>query len=250
MFFENPNFYYLSLLLQAFCVIHCIRKGKQSKWIWLIVLLPFIGCIAYFFSEILTGRQLSGMQHGVSAVIKPKGNLKKLEARLKFTDTFNNRVMLADAYLASGSTDKAIELYESSLTGAFAENEHVLLQLVKAYYEVGRYDAVIKAAKKIYTTPQFTRSRPHLFYALALEKTGNIAQAEIEFGKMKGKFSNYESRYEYGLFLARNNRLAEAKEIFLAIADEANHLSSRERQQHKEWFSKTRQVMKNMHQAA
>jgi hypothetical protein len=246
MFFQNLNLYYITIALQAICAIHCIRKGSQGKWIWLIIFVPLIGSIAYIFTEIFTRNQLRGVQSGVASVINPNGNIKKLENRLKFTDTFNNRVLLADAYLSAGLTDKAIELYESSLTGAFSENEHVLMQLIVAYYEIGHYEAIIAKAKKIYRLPQFARSRAHLFYVLALEKTGNIALAEAEFETMKGRFSNYESRYEYGLFLARNNRPAEARKMFEAIVDEAAYLSAREKIQNKTWFSKTRQALKKM----
>ena len=85
-------------------------------------------------------------------------------------------------------------------------------------------------------------------YALALEKTGNIEQAEIEFKSIRGKFSYYESRYEHGLFLARNNKLSEAHEIFTAILDEAAYLNSREKSQHKIWFSKSKEALQKMNE--
>jgi hypothetical protein len=45
-----------------------------------------------------------------------------------------------DAYLNAGQTDKAISLYESSLSGAFEENEHVRAQLSIAYFTKQRYE--------------------------------------------------------------------------------------------------------------
>ena len=93
--------------------------------------------------------------------INSGGNIKKLEEELRFTDTFANKVKLADAYLMAGFTDKAIDLYKASLTGAFSENEHVMAQLIAAYFEQQRYAEVIPLAKKLYHLPQFPRSKTH-----------------------------------------------------------------------------------------
>jgi len=200
MFLFNPNFYYVTIALQAFCVFHCIRKGNQNKWIWIIVFLPLVGCLIYFFTEIVNSRDIQKVQSGLGEVLNPSGSIRKLEENLRFADTFNNIIALADAYLYSGEVDKAIHLYESSLKGAFTENEHVLSQLVIAYHKKQRYKELIATAEKIYHLPQFPFSRPHILYAQALAKEGLKEKAEKEFKKMNGKYSHYEGRYYYGLF--------------------------------------------------
>lgn len=246
MFFESPYFYYATLGLQALCVIHCLRKGTQNKWIWLIVFLPVIGSLAYIYTEMFTRGQVQNLKSGVGSVLMPSARVKKLEEQLRFADTFNNRIQLADAYLATGRTDAALDLYEKSLTGAFSENEHVLTQLIIAYYDKARYAEILPVAQKVYKQPQFARSRAHMLYALALEKTGNSALAEKEFKTMKAKFSYYEHRYEYGLFLGRVGRLDEAKQIFEEIVGEASHLSSREKRDASIWFAQAKEALKKM----
>src|SRR5947208_14530770 len=124
MFFFNSNYYYTIIGLQAICVIHCIRKGRANNWIWLIVFLPLIGCMVYIFTEIFTSRDIRTVQSGMTSVFNPGGSVRRLEENLRFADTFANRVALADACLLIGNTDRAIELYESSLSGNFTENEH------------------------------------------------------------------------------------------------------------------------------
>src|SRR4051794_34999718 len=109
MFFINSA---VIILMQAICVIHCIRKGNSNNWIWLIIFLPVAGAIAYILSEVVTRSRVEQVQAGVTTVLNPSGKIKKLEQQLKFSDTFNNRVQLADAYLANGHTEKAIALYE------------------------------------------------------------------------------------------------------------------------------------------
>src|ERR1700743_2889247 len=114
--FFNNYFYYITIGLQLICVIHCLRKGNQTTWIWLIVFLPIVGCLAYLFMGVFNKGSVRQMQSGMGTAIYPAGKIKKLEKQLEFADTFNNRVLLADAYLSSGNTERAIQLYESSLT--------------------------------------------------------------------------------------------------------------------------------------
>jgi len=245
MLFFGQYGYYITIAMQVLCGIHCLKRGKTG-WLWIIIFLPVVGCLIYFFMEILPSRRINTPKIDVSAIVNPGGKIKKLEENLRFTDTFNNRMLLADAYLASGQTEKAVELYESSLTGAFSENEHALAQLVIGYYQLDRYADAIKAASKIYRLPQFIRSQAHLFYALSLEHTGDLAKAEAEFKNMIGRFSYYEQRYQYGMFLVRAGRNDDAAKIFTTMLEEEPQLSPMERKSARTWCTQARSELKNI----
>ena len=238
--FFGGQYYAIIIVLQAICVIHCLRNRTSNTWIWLIIFLPLIGCVIYFFSEILTGNQVRNFQSGLGEMINPSGSIKKLEDNLRFSDTFQNRVSLADAYLMNRQYEKAIGLYESSLNGVFSENEYVLAQLTLAYDHQERYADIIKCAEKIYTRPQFQRSKAHILYAVALAETGMTEKAEKEFIKMNTRFSNFEARYYYAQFLESHNRTGEAKNILLDIVDEFPRLTHVERKENREWFTKAK----------
>lgn len=244
MFFNSNYIYYITIGLQAICVIHCLRRGNQNKWIWVIVFLPVIGSLIYIFSEIVTGRQIQQVSSGVGSMINPRGSVRKLEEQLRFSDTFQNRIALADAYLATGRTEDAIDLYEESLTGLFTENEHVAKQMIIAYARVKRYKDIIPLAQRIYRSPQFARSQAHMLYAMALEQTGNSQQAEKEFKMMSGRFSYFEARYQYGLFLMRAGRDDEAKQLFKDMVNEAGHMSARERRYSQAWINQAKEELR------
>jgi len=248
MYFQG--YYYLIVGLQIFCGIHSYRRGTLNRWIFLIVFLPIIGSLYYLYSEVInnksTFRPVNKSSIDVGAVINPGGRIKKLEEELQFTNTFANKVKLADAYLGAGMTDKAIDLYKSSLTGAFDENEHVMGQLIIAYYSQQRYDEVIPLAKKLYKLPQFARSKAHLLYAQSLENLGKIDEAETEFKAMKGRYSYFEQRYEYGLFLMRNNREDDAWQIFTDMLNEGPHLGSIEKKSNRVWLSKAKDELRKI----
>ena len=143
-------------------------------------------------------------------------------------------------------TDNAVEIYETSLTGAFAENEHVRMQLMVAYFQQGRYEEVIPIAKKVYKLPQFIRSNAHIAYAKSLENLGETEQAENEFKVMKGRFSYYGPRYEYGLFLMRAGRNRDAYAIFNDMLNEEKQLSQMERKTNRVWFSKAKDELRKL----
>ena len=244
MFFYSGAFYAITVLLQIICIIHCIRKGNQN-WIWLLVFLPMVGCIIYFFMEIVNRRDMGAVQTGVGQLFNPSGSIRKLETNLRFADTFSNRVALADAYLKAGQTARAVELYESSLTGNFSENEYVVRQLITAYHSQQNDAAIISITPKIYKQPQFTRSSARVYYAMALANTGRTEEAEQEFISMKGRFGNFEARYQYAIFLLKNNRREEARKILSDITEEIPQLSRPERRLNQEWTSRAREALKN-----
>lgn len=246
MFFDNNYYYYVVIGLQAICVIHALRRNLHQKWIWLIVFLPAIGSLIYIFTEMFNRRDVQNVQTNLSNVLNPGGQISKLEERLRFSDTFNNRISLADAYLSNGQTEKAVKLYESSLTGAFVENEHVRGQLVLAYFSMKRYEDVVSIASKIVQLPQFTRSKVHIHYALSLAYCGEEEKAEKEFKLMNGQFANYEARYNYGIFLEMAGRKEEAIQQFNQLLQESTHLSTREKASYREWFQLSRDAIKKL----
>ena len=238
-------FYYISIALQVICVVHCLRSGTQQRWIWLIVFVPLIGSIAYFFTEILPGRNMGNWQEGMSSLfVSPAARIRRLEQNLQFANTFNNRVLLANAYMLAGRTEEAIELYSTSLTGAFTENEYVINRLIAAYFKTGRYAELIELARKIYRTPAFARSEAHLYYARVLDLSGDKEGAEAEFRKMKGRFADFEARYQYALFLRRAGREDEAYGVLQDIVSEGPHLSSRERRASHLWIQKSKEELR------
>jgi len=247
IFYALGSYSYIVVGLAVFCGIHSYRRGTLNRWILWLIFLTVVGSLYYLFSEVLSNKRsfVKPTNYAPKAIASGAG-IRKLEEELRFTDTFANRIKLADAYLASGQTDKAVELYTASLTGAFSENEHVMQQLIVAYYEQQQYEQIIPLAKKLYKLPQFARSKSHLLYALALENLGQTEQAENEFKTMKGRYSNFEQRYQYGLFLMRAGRDDEAWQLFTDMLNEEQHLSPIERKSNRVWFSKTKDELRKI----
>lgn len=247
MLYGLGSYYYINIGLAIFCGVHSYRRGTLNRWILWLIFIPFLGSLFYLFSEVFNKRNnfAKSVNYAPKKPVSGAG-IKRLEEQLQFSDTFSNRVNLADAYLANGQTEQAVELYKSSLTGAFDENEHVMQQLIVAYFEARQYEEILPLAKKLYKTQQFAYSRQHLLYAMALENLGRSDEAENEFKAMKGRYSNFEQRYQYGLFLIRASREEEASQLFTNMLNEESHLSSMERRANRMWFAKTKDELRKI----
>ena len=88
-----------------------------------------------------------------------------------------------------------------------------------------------------------------MLYAMSLGYTNNNQEAEKEFGFMKGRFSNYEARYNYGLFLKKYGRDEEAKKTFVEMVDEYAYLGPREKRNNRQWFNHAKEELKGLEQA-
>ncbi|OIO72489.1 MAG: hypothetical protein CO186_03685 [Zetaproteobacteria bacterium CG_4_9_14_3_um_filter_49_83] len=43
----------LSVLLQVAFIVHIAKTGRSTYWIWIVLMLPLAGSIAYFIVELL-----------------------------------------------------------------------------------------------------------------------------------------------------------------------------------------------------
>ena len=212
--------------------------------------MPLVGSLAYLFTEVIQKRHTTGIGDKLSSVVNPGGRIKKLERNFKFSDTYANRVALADAYLEAKMFDDAIELYESVISGIFDNSEETLKKLIEAYYKSGRLEDVVRVAAKLKNTLNFSKSQANFYYARSLEQTGQAAEAEAEYKKMNHRFMSYQQRYYFSMFLLNQNRNAEATALLEAILNEAEHLSSRERGDSSEWISRSQQEYKKLMSSA
>ena len=221
--------YFFIVGLQIICILHWIKYKPDGWWIFLIIFLPGIGSLIYLFSNILTGKEIEMASQSLVSIVNPSGKIVRLEKAFQFSDTFENKIALADAYQEAEFYDQSIELYESSLTGVFDDNKHVIHQLITAYWELEQYEKVCSIVNEKVKENQFFRNQDRFLYAKSLEKLGQLDEAETALKALNIRYSNLEMRVYYGQFLIKKQERDLAAEIFEEILEEANHLEPRDR---------------------
>ena len=107
--------YYLILILQGYCIYHAYKNGSAYYWYFLIMFLPVVGCVIYLVTQVYNRRDAEKIQEELVAVINPTKKIKDLEKRLQFSETYQNRVNLADALLDIKDYKNAITHYQEAL---------------------------------------------------------------------------------------------------------------------------------------
>lgn len=216
--------YYITIGLQVFCIYHAYKNRSAYYWYFIIFFLPLIGCVIYLLTQVVNKQDVATITQEITTIINPTKKIKDLEKELEFSNTFQSKINLANAYLENKEYTNAILYYEKALEGNFKNDPHTLNKLVHCYFETANFDKVIEYANKIDINKEFKESI--FFYGLALEKKGMLEEAEIQLRKVDRRYSNYTERLEFSKFLIRRNKKEDAKEILTEMSSEIIAMTS------------------------
>lgn len=216
-------YYYFILGLQAYCLYHAYKNRSNYYWFLIIFFIPLLGCIVYLVTQVINKKDVVSITEEITNFVNPSKKITELEQQLAFSNTFQNRINLADAHYQNKNFDNAILHYEKSLEGNFKDEPYTLNKLIKCYFETKNFDKVISYSKKINLEKDFKDTL--YFYGLALEQKGLIEEAESNLIKIDIRYSNYKKRLEISNFYNRNNKKEKAKVILQEIISELTSMS-------------------------
>lgn len=217
--------YYVTIALQVFCIFHLIKNRNPYYWLFVILFLPIIGSIIYLFTQVYNKRDAEKIQNNIVSMINPTKKIRDLEKRLEFSETFQNRVNLADAYLEIKDYNNAITHYKKALEDHIQNDVFVIKQLIEALFKAENYDEVIVYAEKIASHSEYKKSRTQFLCGLAFEKLGKHQEAEENLKQIDERYSFYEERLVLARFLLKRNKKMEAKEIIDEIYTESQYMT-------------------------
>ncbi|TBN05578.1 DUF4071 domain-containing protein [Hyunsoonleella flava] len=217
--------YYLIIALQGFCIYHAIKNRRPYYWIFIIFFLSLLGCIIYIITQVYSKRDAEKISSEITNIINPTKKIRDLEKQVEFSDTYQNRVNLADAHLENKDYQNALKHYQNALDGNFQNDFYVIKNMIEAYHHIEDYKSVVSYGEQIKSHPEFKKSRTQFLYGLALEKEGEIAKAEENLKAIDIRFSFYNERLVYANFLLNINKKDEAKEILESLISEGQHMT-------------------------
>jgi hypothetical protein len=233
--------YYITIALQVFCIYHAYKNRSAYYWYFVIFFLPLIGCIIYLLTQVINKQDVTNITEEITTIINPTKKIKDLKKELEFSDTFQTKINLANAYLQNKEYTSAILYYEKALEGNFKNDPHTLNKLIHCYFETANFDKVIAYANKIDLNKEFKESI--YYYGLALEKKEMLDEAEIQLKKMDKRYSNYPERLEFSKFLIRRNKKVDAKEILIEISSEITAMTSLNKKKYNFILSETEKLL-------
>ena len=217
--------YYLILALQGYCLYHMYTHRNPYYWVFIIMFLPVVGSVIYLITQVYNKRHAAKITNDIAHIINPTKKVKDLEKRLQFSETYQNRVNLADAYLEIKDYKSAIPHYLEALEDQSQNQFYVISKLIEAYYFVEDYNKVITYADSIKNQSEFKKSRAQFILGLAQEKLGNYEAAETNLKQIDIRYSFYEERLTLAKYLISRDKKVEAKNILESICNEAQHMT-------------------------
>lgn len=131
-----PTLAAIAVAIQFCFAIHVIRQGRSYWWILLIMAIPLLGCLVYYFIEVLPhSRAYLEAQPDdgeLTAAIDPDVELKRRIAELAACASVERRMALAEEYARRQMHGEAEKLYASCLTGVFQADAAILFRFARA----------------------------------------------------------------------------------------------------------------------
>jgi hypothetical protein len=235
----------LTVLIQLGLVVHAMKTGRPTYWIFILLIMPGIGAAAYFIIELLpeltSGPGARRAARGLRRTFNPGADLKQRQLEHKMSGSVDAARRLAQELTENGQYAEAIEHYESALTGIYEHDPDLMLGLAQAQFASDDAEAckqtldVLKDKNPDYRSPD-----GHLLFARALEQCGDLEDAENEYAAVAAYYPGAEARVRYAQLLERVDKIELAREEFTDIVTAAEMAPAHFQRVQKKWISEAR----------
>lgn len=212
----------LHLAVAIFFINHAYKTGRPQYWYFILLSLPLVGSIAYVCFELLPelGQTRRGreVKQGISDLIAPDREFKRLHEEAKTTDSVEAKQALAAECERKGMWREAIQLYASAAQGMYADDPVLLTGLARAHLANGTARTALDILERLRAAhPDLDSQDAHLAYARCLEELGRIGEAETEYKELSAYYIGLEARTRYGLILLKQGRPEQARAMFETV---------------------------------
>jgi hypothetical protein len=238
----------LSIALQAGLIVHVIKTGRNTLWIWAIALLPGVGAVAYVAAEILPeifgGTTARRARSGVRRLLDPDGALRRASVEVEVSGNVDARRRLADELFERGQFDAAIDVYRGGLKGIFEYDPTLLLGLARAQFAKQDFTAARATLEQLWQhNPDFKSADAQLLHARTLEAQDSLDEAERVYAAMAPGYPGAEARLRYGLLLKRRGKSSEAHRVLKDLLDGAQLGPAHYRRAQAQWLERARREL-------
>jgi len=238
------------IIFQILCVLHINKHRRDRYWIYLVLFIPYVGCVVYFFAEILpslrTGGVLKNANEQVGNALFPARKIKALEEQIALADTYQNRLLLAEAYAAAERYEDSLTLFEKILTGIYKEDSVALGKRALVYYSIKQNELALKDFERIISKGSKLEEKEQLIYAIVLEELNQFEKAAAAYHRAVGIATGLEAEYRYALLLQKMNKEEEAILIFQDMIRKTRSSPSYFKRRNSKWVNLAKEELQKI----
>jgi hypothetical protein len=232
----------ISIVIQVVLIVHCIRSGRNSLWIWAIALLPLAGPVAYVLVEVLPGlirgRGTRRAVRGMRKALDPEQDLRRFEAEARLSGDVASRQRYADELLRHGRSPEAVATYRRALSGLYEHDPNLLLGLARAQFANGGFsEARATLDTLIAHNPDFRSPEGHLLYARSLQGEGSLDKALEEYSALVKYFAGAEAPLRYAQLLRATGKTEDARRVLNELLEHARLAPRHYRKMQQQWLA-------------
>jgi hypothetical protein len=237
----------LPIIFEVLLVIHVLKTGRNTLWIWLIILLPLAGGIAYLIVELLPelsrSRTLAATRRNVQQALDPHAQLRRFQDEAQVTQNVASSQRYAEELLRHNRFEESIAIYRKILTGLYAHDPDLMLGLARAQFGGG--DAAAARAtldEALRMNPDFRSPQGHLLYARALEGEGNADKALAEYHALSTSYPGAEAAVRYAQLLKAQGRVEESRSVAKDLLEQARIAPAHYRKAQRDWLDSAQRL--------
>ncbi len=227
------------VIFQIACVVHAVRTDR-TNWIWIILVFPLVGCIAYLATEVRVGRVGRGGRRLAGQIVDvalPTRRLEALRAEVDACPSVENRLALAEECVKHKRYDEALRLYDTAATGVHADDPEVLRGRATAQLAMGAHvDAKATLEHLFEVKPRERSPAIRLLFARVVEAGGDGAATLAAYETALTGAIGDVARCRYAGALEREGRRDDALAIYTRIVKESARAGSGYRRDNREWI--------------
>jgi len=231
------------IVLKIACIMHVMRNGRSTSWIWLIIMFPFGGSVIYFLTEMwpdIRAGRAGGFRFSLPK--SPEKQIAELQEELEYSNTIDKRMKLAQAFVAARRFDEAVETLTSCLRGAFCDDPLLLLELARTQFAAERYEEVLAPLARLNQLRSKHASAERIILeARTHEALGQNEAARRCYEEALVTATGEEARVRYALLLEKLGEIDGALKLYRESVAHAKRGGGAYRRYNREWIKVARE---------
>jgi len=230
----------VSLVMSVLLCWHAVRTGRDSMWLWIILMTQPLGGLVYIalniVPDLFRGRAAQRVSRAARATLDPHREYREAKQACEETPTVRNQSRLAAAAAHLGHFAEAEALWRAAAHGVHADDPVLLLGLANALLELHRPAEALEVLEKLGDNEAHGRTPPAaLALGRAYEDLGRMPEAERAFQWASERMPGFEALGRYAAFMARQGRAEEARAMVKDMDQRLAKLTPQFRKEGRAW---------------